>query len=159
MTGSTQTQEIRALNFSLALTVLFAGGAVVIALFSDSGTMTLEAITSGIDIVLDHGVLLAGECVGAIVDAVRDLLHPDPVEDAHLVVIHSGISFVLSVVFGQWMRRTGVRIASPLVQAEAQLWIIDGWMALGACAAFVVSMLLGRLGTIPASARTGENIA
>ena len=32
VTGFTQVQEIRALNFSLALTVLFAGGAVVIAL-------------------------------------------------------------------------------------------------------------------------------
>jgi hypothetical protein len=39
VTGSTQVQEIRALNFSLALTVLFACGAVVIALFSDSETM------------------------------------------------------------------------------------------------------------------------
>ena len=29
MTGSTQVQEIRALTFSLALTVLFAGGVVV----------------------------------------------------------------------------------------------------------------------------------
>ena len=29
-----------------------------------------------------EGVLLAGACVGAIVYAVRDLIHPDPVEDA-----------------------------------------------------------------------------
>jgi hypothetical protein len=36
VTGSTQAQEIRALHFSLALTVLFACGAVVVALFSDS---------------------------------------------------------------------------------------------------------------------------
>jgi predicted Co/Zn/Cd cation transporter (cation efflux family) len=52
VTGSTQAEEIRALNFSLALTVLFACGAVVIALLSDSETMTLEAITSGIHIVV-----------------------------------------------------------------------------------------------------------
>jgi divalent metal cation (Fe/Co/Zn/Cd) transporter len=99
-----------------------------------------------------EGVLLAGACVGAIVYAVRDLLHRDPVEDAHLVVIYSGVSFALSVLFGQWMRRTGARIASPLVMAEAQLWIIDGWMALGVCAAFVVSMALGRIGTNQANA-------
>jgi hypothetical protein len=42
VTGSiTRAQEIRALHFSLALTVLSACGAVV---FSDSETMTLEAI-------------------------------------------------------------------------------------------------------------------
>jgi predicted Co/Zn/Cd cation transporter (cation efflux family) len=52
LTGSTQAEEIRALHLSLALTVLFACGAVVIALLSDSETMTLEAITAGIDIVV-----------------------------------------------------------------------------------------------------------
>jgi predicted Co/Zn/Cd cation transporter (cation efflux family) len=53
VTGSiSQTQEICALHLSLALTVLFACGAVVIALFSDSETTTLEAITAGIDIVV-----------------------------------------------------------------------------------------------------------
>jgi hypothetical protein len=35
LTGSTQPEEIRALHLSLALTVLFACGAVVVALFSD----------------------------------------------------------------------------------------------------------------------------
>jgi predicted Co/Zn/Cd cation transporter (cation efflux family) len=52
LTGSTQAEEIRALHLSLALTVLFACGAVVVALFSDSETMTVEAITAGIDIAV-----------------------------------------------------------------------------------------------------------
>ena len=56
------------------------------------------------------------------------------------------------------MRRTGARIASPLVMAEAQLWIIDGWMALGVCTAFVVSMALGRIGTTQASASAAFRI-
>jgi cation diffusion facilitator family transporter len=184
VTGSAQSQEILALRLSLVLTVLFAGAAVAIALFSDSETMTLEAITAGIDIVVAflaifvarkvhepanqryqfgyakyeplmttvEGVLLAGACVGAIVYSVRDLIHPDPVEDPRLVVIYSAASFLLSVLFGKWMKRVGKRIGSPLALAEAELWIIEGWLALGVCAAFVVSMALGRIGTTQATA-------
>jgi cation diffusion facilitator family transporter len=184
VTGSAQAQEILSLRLSLILTVLFACAAVAIALFSDSETMTLEAITAGIDIVVAflaifvarkvhepanqryqfgyakyeplmttvEGVLLAGACVGAIVYSVRDLIHPDPVEDPQLIVIYSAASFLLSVLFGRWMKRLGKRIGSPLAQAEAELWIVDGWLALGVCAAFVVSIALGRIGTTQASA-------
>ena len=184
MTGSAQSQEILALRLSLVLTVLFACAAVGIALFSDSETMSLEAITAGIDIVVCilaifvagkvhepankryqfgyakyeplmttvEGVLLAGACVGAIVYSVRDLIHPDPVEDTYLIIIYQAASFLLSVLFGWWMKRVGERIGSPLARAEAELWLVDGWLALGVCAAFVVSMALGRIGTEQASA-------
>jgi predicted Co/Zn/Cd cation transporter (cation efflux family) len=50
------------------------------------------------------------------------------------------------------MMRVGKRVGSPLARAEAELWIIDGWLALGVCAAFVVSIALGRIGTTQASA-------
>lgn len=58
MTGSTQVQEIRALNFSLALTVLFAGGAVVIALFSDSEARSLEGMDVARQAVAEEMMLL-----------------------------------------------------------------------------------------------------
>jgi predicted Co/Zn/Cd cation transporter (cation efflux family) len=32
------------------------------------------------------------------------------------------------------------------------VWIVDGWLALGVCAAFVASIALGRIGTEQASA-------
>jgi cation diffusion facilitator family transporter len=184
VTGSAQSQEILALRLSLVLTVLFGCAAVAIALFSDSETMTLEAITAGIDVVVCilaifvarkvhepanqryqygyskyeplmttvEGVLLAGACVGAIVYSARDLIHPDPVESAYIIVIYSAASFLHSVIFGWWMKRVGKRIGSPLVRAEAELWIVDGWLALGVTAAFVASFALGHIGTVQASA-------
>ena len=184
MTGAAQTREMLALRLSLALTVLFACAAAAVALYSDSETMTLEAMSGGVDIVVCilaifvarkvqepanrryqfgyakyeplmttvEGLLLAGACVGAIVYAVRDLIHPDPVEATYLVVIYSGASFLVSVLFGQWMRRAGKRAGSQLVLAEAELWIVEGWLALGVCAAFVASIALGRVGTTQASA-------
>jgi cation diffusion facilitator family transporter len=101
-----------------------------------------------------EGVLLAGACVGAIIYSARDLLHPDPVESAYVIVIYQAASFLLSVLFGWWMKRVGERTGSPLVRAEAELWIVDGWLALGVTAAFVATIALGKIGTQEASAYT-----
>jgi cation diffusion facilitator family transporter len=184
VTGDAQTKEILALRLSLVLTVLFAVGAAIVAMFSDSETMSLEAMSGGIDITVcvlaifvarkihkpaNHryhfgyakyeplmttveGLLLTGVCVAAIVYAVRDLLHPDPVKDTYLVVIYSALSFLLSVLFGYWMRRAGRRSGSQLVLANANLWIVEGWQASGVCAAFVIGIALSRVGTTEATA-------
>ena len=184
MTRSAESQEILALRLSLVLTVLFGLAAVAIALLSDSQTMTLEAITAGIDVTICilaifvarkvhepanqryqfgyakyeplmttvEGVLLAGACVGAIIYSVQDIIHPDPVDGAYVIVIYQAASFLLSVIFGWWMKRVGERTGSPLARAEAELWIVDGWLALGVTAAFVASIALGRIGTQEASA-------
>jgi cation diffusion facilitator family transporter len=184
VTRSAQSQEDLALRLSLVLTVLFGIAAVAIALLSDSQTMTLEAMTAGIDIVVCvlaifvarkvhepanqryqfgyakyeplmttvEGVLLAGACVGAIIYSIQDIIHPDPVEGEYTIVIYQAASFLLSVIFGSWMKRVGVRSGSPLVRAEAELWVVDGWLALGVTAAFVASIALGKIGTQEASA-------
>lgn len=184
MESRAEPQDVLALRLSLLLVILFAAGAVLVAMYSDSETMTLEAMSAVVDIVLGalavfvsrkvrepanhryqfgyakyeplmttvEGVLVAAVCGGAIIYAVRDLMHPDPVEDAHFVVIYSAASFAASVIFGIWMRRIGRREGSPLVLAEAELWIVEGWLALGVCAAFVASILLGKIGKMEASA-------
>lgn len=184
MSDRARSQELLALRLSLVLVILFATGAILIAIYSDSETMTLEAMSAIVDIVVaclaifvarkigepaNHryqfgyakyeplmttveGILVTGVCTGAILYSARDILHPDPVEDAHLVVIYSATSFFVCVIFGFWMRGVGKRAGSPLVQADADLWIVDGWLALGVCAAFVVGIVLGRIGKVTASA-------
>src|SRR5262245_38648574 len=151
---------------------------------SDSETMTLEAMSSVVDIVLGwlavyvsrkikepanhqyqfgyakyeplmttvQGILMAAVCGGAIIYAVRDLMHPDAVSDASFVVIYSAASFAISVGFGIWMRRVGRREGSVLVIAEAELWIVEGWMAFGVFVAFVGGIVLGKIGKVEASA-------
>jgi divalent metal cation (Fe/Co/Zn/Cd) transporter len=99
-----------------------------------------------------EGILVTGVCTGAILYSVRDILHPDPVEDAYLVVIYSAVSFLVCVSFGVWMRRVSKRVGSPLAQADADLWIIDGWLALGVCLAFGIGIVLDRMGKAEASA-------
>ena len=184
MSAPVQTQEVLALRLSLLLVVMFAAAAVLVAMYSDSETMALEAMSAIVDIVIAglavfvarkvkapanrrfhfgyakyeplmttvEGILVAGVCTGAILYAARDIVHPDPVEDTHFVVIYSAASFTISVAFGLWMRSVGRRAGSPLVETEADLWIVEGWLALGVCVAFVASMVLGRIGKAEASA-------
>ena len=176
--------EIGALRLSSILTIAFAMGAVVIALFSDSETMTLEAMSGVVDVLISflcivvirkvhqpadrhyhfgyakyeplmttvEGLLVTAVCATAFGYAVRDLVHPDPVEDPRLVIVYSLISFLISVVFGIWMKRVGRRTTSQLVQAEAELWIVEGWLALGVFAAFALSEMLKRVGAEQPSA-------
>lgn len=182
--------ELGALRLSSILTIFFAAGAVVIALFSDSETMTLEAMSGVVDVLISflcifvirkvhqpadrhyhfgyakyeplmttvEGILVTAVCAGAIGYAVRDLLHPDPVENQRLVIVYSLISFLMSVVFGAWMKRVGRRTTSQLVLAEAELWIVEGWLALGVFAAFAISWIMTGWGMVQASSYVDPSV-
>ncbi len=184
VTATTQQRELLALRLSSLFTTLFAGGAILIAVSSDSETMTLEAMSGVVDVLVSllaifvirkvhepanrryhfgyakyeplmtavEGILLTAVCASAIGYAVRDLLHPDAVEDARLVIVYAAMSFLVSVVFGVWMKRVGRQTASQLVTAEAELWIVEGWLALGVFIAFAVAEVMVRTGTGQASA-------
>lgn len=149
MAADTQQRELFALRLSALLTVLFAAGALLIAAFSDSETMTLEAMSGVVDVLVSflaifvirkvhepansryhfgyakyeplmvavEGILLTAVCAVAIGYAVRDLMHPDPVKDPRLVIIYSLVSFLVSVIFGRWMKRVGRQTTSQLVTA------------------------------------------
>jgi predicted Co/Zn/Cd cation transporter (cation efflux family) len=65
--------------------------------------------------------------------------------------VYSVVSFLVSVGFGIWMKRVGARTTSQLVQAEAELWIVEGWLALGVFAAFTISEIMARWGNVQAS--------
>lgn len=91
-----------------------------------------------------EGILIAAVCLTAIGYAVRDLVHPDRVDAPHLVIIYAAAGFAVSVVFGAYMKRVGRRAGSQLVQGEADLWIIEGWLSLGVCIAFFMAVALSR---------------
>jgi cation diffusion facilitator family transporter len=184
MSRTAQQEELRVLRFSSILTVLFTAGAVAVALVSDSETMTLEAMSGLVDVVVSllaifvvrkihepansryhfgyakyeplmiglEGTLVGAICLAAIAYSVRDLMHPDPVDGPHLVIIYALAGFVVSVVFGAYMKRVGRRTGSHLVLAQAELWIVEGWLSLGVCIAFVLAVALSRTPTAEYSA-------
>ena len=159
MSDRAKSQEILALRLSLLLVILFAAGAMLIAIYSDSETMTLEAMSAIVDIVVAflaifvarkigepanqryqfgyakyeplmtavEGILVTGVCTGAILYSARDILHPDPVEDAHLVVIYSAASFFICMIFGVWMRAS----ASASARRSSRPTPISGSLTVG----------------------------
>ena len=143
MTLTARQEELRVLRSSSLLTFLFAVGAVAVALLCDSETMSFEAMSGVVDVVVSllaifvvrkihepansryhfgyakyeplmiglEGTLVAAVCLTAIAYAVRDLMHPDPVDDPRLVIIYALASFAISVVFGAYMKRVaGARV-------------------------------------------------
>jgi len=91
-----------------------------------------------------EGTLVAAVCLGAIAYSIRDLMHPDPVDEPHLVIIYAAAGFLLSVLFGAYMKRVGRRAGSQIVLAQADLWIVEGWLSLGVCVAFLLAVILTR---------------
>lgn len=184
MSRTAQEDEVRVLRFSSILTTLFSLAAVAVAFFSDSETMTLEAMSGFVDVVVSllaiyvvrkvqepansryhfgyakyeplmiglEGSLVATVCLTAIAYAVRDLMHPDPVDDPQLVIIYALASFVVSVAFGTYMTRVGRRAGSHVVLAEGDLWITEGWLSLGVFIAFLLAVGLSRTPTAEYSA-------
>lgn len=176
MSRTAQQDELRVMRFSSILTGLFAAAALAIALLSDSETMTLEAMSGLVDVVVSllgiyvvrkiqepansryhfgyakyeplmvglEGTLIGAVCLTAIGYAIRDLIHPDPVDDPNLVIAYAAAGFLVSVVFGAYMKRVGKRANSQLVLAEGDLWVIEGWLSLGVCVAFVMAVAFSR---------------
>lgn len=176
MTSISQDAEVRVLRLSAILTILFTVGAGAVALVSDSETMTLEAMSGLVDVVVSllaifvvrkiqepansryhfgyakyeplmigmEGTLVAAVCLAAIAYSIRDLMHPDPVDEPHLVIIYAGAGFLLSVLFGAYMKRVGKRTGSQLVLAQADLWIVEGWLSLGVFIAFFLTVVLSK---------------
>lgn len=184
MERTAEQAELRVLRFSSILTALFAVAAVAVALVSDSETMTLEAMSGLVDVVVSllaifvvrkihepansryhfgyakyeplmiglEGSLVGAVCLAAIAYSVRDLIHPDPVDEPRVVLVYAMAGFVVSVLFGAYMKRVGRRTASQLVQAQAELWIVEGWLSLAVFIAFLGAVVLSRTPTAEYSA-------
>jgi cation diffusion facilitator family transporter len=99
-----------------------------------------------------NGVMLGTVCVASFLSAVQDIAQPDPVEGVWVVKGYSLESFVTSVAFGTWMKRVGAQSGSQLLPAEADLWVVEGWMAFGVFAAFAAAVALDRLYPFPYTA-------
>ena len=74
MTQAVNRDELRALRISLVVTILFTAGALAIAMASDSETMTLEAMSGLVDVVVS---LLALFVARKIHEPAMARLNPD----------------------------------------------------------------------------------
>jgi len=85
------------------------------------------------------GILIVTICAATIFSSFQDLIHPEPMDNVHLAVIYSFISFFICIGFGVYMKREGKRCRSTILPVDAQLWIIEGVISLGVFVAFGIS--------------------
>ena len=85
------------------------------------------------------GILIVTICAATIFSSIQDIIHPEPMDNVHLAVIYSFISFFICMGFGMYMKRAGKRCNSTILPADAQLWIIEGIVSLGVFVAFGIS--------------------
>ena len=90
------------------------------------------------------GILIITICAVTIALSIQDIIHPEPMDNVHLAVIYSFISFFICFGFGIYMKRAGKRCHSTILPVDAQLWIIEGIVSLGVFMAFGISEYISR---------------
>ncbi len=90
------------------------------------------------------GILIVTICAATIFSSIQDMIHPEPMDNVHLAIIYSFISFFICTGFGLYMKRVGKRCNSTILPADAQLWIIEGVVSLGVFVAFGISEYVSR---------------
>lgn len=90
------------------------------------------------------GILIVTICAATVFSSIQDIIHPEPMDNIHLAVIYSLVSFFICSGFGIFMKRAGKRCHSTILQADAQLWIIEGVISLGVFVAFGLSEYISK---------------
>ena len=57
------------------------------------------------------GILIITICAATIFSSIQDIIHPEPMDNIHLAVIYSFISFFICIGFGIYMKQAGKRCA------------------------------------------------
>jgi len=90
------------------------------------------------------GILIVTICAATVFSSMQDIIHPEPMDNVHLAVVYSFISFFICIGFGIYMKQVGKRCHSTILPADAQLWIIEGIVSLGVFVAFGISEYVSR---------------
>ncbi|MFA6601058.1 MAG: cation diffusion facilitator family transporter [Candidatus Omnitrophota bacterium] len=85
------------------------------------------------------GILIITICAGTILSSIQDFVNPEPMANVSLAVIYSFASFFICCGFGLFVKANARKCSSELLCAEADLWMIEGWISLGVFVAFAIS--------------------
>ena len=114
-------QELRALRFSSALTILFTAGAGTVAIVSDSETMTLEAMSGLVDVIVSVLVLAVVCTALAFVLFFALIAAIGPVRATVITYINPAVAAVVGVIVLHEIFTAGMLIGFLLVLAGSAL--------------------------------------
>ena len=90
-----------------------------------------------------EGIMVLMVCMTTVLAGAQDLVHPEDIDNSGLVIGYTFASTVVCLGTHLFLKRQARLCHSELLRADAQVWVIDGMLSLGACVAFVVMRLLG----------------
>ncbi|HAH06364.1 MAG TPA: hypothetical protein DCM05_07520 [Elusimicrobia bacterium] len=91
-----------------------------------------------------EGLFVVGICVTALLSSLQDLVHPEDVAHRLWIVGYAALSAAACLAMWAFLRVEGRRCGSELLRADAKVWMIDGALSLGTCAAFAACEVLSR---------------
>jgi predicted Co/Zn/Cd cation transporter (cation efflux family) len=83
-------------------------------------------------------------CAATIITSIQDLLHADPMTNLRLAVWYSFISIFICAGFGFYMKRVGIKVSSQVLQADSQLWMIEGLISAAVFVAFAAGLVISK---------------
>jgi cation diffusion facilitator family transporter len=90
-----------------------------------------------------EAILIVGAAVWIVIEAVRRLLKPEPVEHLGIGVAMMGISVVLNIVVSRYLFRVAREEDSPALEADAHHLATDVYTSMGVVAGLAVTGLTG----------------
>lgn len=90
-----------------------------------------------------EAILIVGAAVWIVIEAVRRLLKPEPVEHLGIGVAVMGISVVLNIVVSRYLFRVAREEDSPALEADAHHLATDVYTSMGVVAGLAVTGLTG----------------
>jgi cation diffusion facilitator family transporter len=90
-----------------------------------------------------EAILIVGAAVWIVIEAVRRLLKPEPVEHLGIGVAVMGISVVLNIMVSRYLFRVAREEDSPALEADAHHLATDVYTSMGVVAGLAVTGLTG----------------
>jgi len=90
-----------------------------------------------------EAILIVGAAVWIVIEAVRRLLKPEPVEYLGVGAAVMGISVVLNIVVSRYLFRVAREEDSPALEADAHHLATDVYTSMGVVAGLAVTWLTG----------------
>jgi len=91
-----------------------------------------------------EGVLITTVCLSTLFFSIQDILHPDSIENVNIIVIYSFLSVFICLGFGWYMQKVAKQTRSKVIEVDAALWTISGFISVAVCVAFALMGFMTR---------------
>ena len=170
-----QKSEKSALKISLTGSTVFVGLELLMAIYTSSQAVLLDAVYDGVELLMifvslslvpllykpsnESRPIMVAVTVGLIVNNIQIILHGGRHVNFSAVAYFELAATVISFIVILLLRRMNADLTSPIVTMEIQEWKIDAVASLGMSAAFFLPLLIQAEWFVPLTKYLDQAIA